>query len=270
MIRVPFRIRFAAKRVINPQYFRKLSKVLAHPTQFYSTLARKIYPGSSLKPIPLKLKDGKVILVREFWSIFLFDEIFMANCYEAPELLKFGPFDAIVDIGANIGMFTLRSKQLWPNARVIAVEPHPDNFEHLQEHLQINRIDDVFSVAKGIADKCGCLDLYLSGRNIGGHSMFKTNNSETISVPVTTLKDVLEMAGVPNGKLLLKVDCEGCEFPLLSNLDLTTADRITGIVFEPEHSLYKVDDLCRKLEGFGFRSSTYGELVVLVKDEARL
>jgi FkbM family methyltransferase len=218
----------------------------------------------------LKLKDGKVILVREFWSIFLFDEIFMANCYEAPQLLEYGPFDAIIDIGANIGLFTLRSKQLWPNARVIAIEPHPGNFEHLQEHVQVNQLGDVYTLPKGIADKCGCLDLYLSARNIGGHSMFKTKHAESISVPVTTLKDVLEMTGVADGRLLLKVDCEGCELPLLSNLDPATADRITAIVFEPEHSLYKVSDLCRKLEEFGFRSSTYGELVVLVKKEGRL
>jgi FkbM family methyltransferase len=267
-MRVPFRIRFAAKRVTNPQYLRKLSKVLAHPTQFYSTLARKIYPGSSPKSIQLRLKDGKVILVREFWSMFLFDEIFMANCYEAPQLLKCGPFDTIIDIGANIGLFTLRSKQLWPNARVIAIEPHPGNFEHLQEHLRLNRIEDVFSLAEGIADKCGCLDLYLAGRNIAGHSMFNTKNSTSISVPVTTLEDVLERAGVSGGKLLLKVDCEGCELPLLANLDQATANRITCIIFEPDHVLYNVDELCEKLQRLGFRSSEYGGLVVLVKEDA--
>jgi FkbM family methyltransferase len=267
MIRVPFRIRFAAKRVINPHYFRKLSTVLAHPTQFYSTLAKKIYPGSSLKPVPLTLKDGKVILVREFWSIFLFDEIFMANCYEAPQLLKYGPFDTVIDIGANIGLFTLRSKQLWPNARVISVEPHPDNFEHLQEHLQLNRLNDVLSVAKGIADKCGCLDLYLSGRNIAGHSMFKGKDGTSVRVPVTTLEDVLASGGVTGGKLLMKVDCEGCELPLLANLDQAMANRITCIVFEPERSLYKVEEMCGKLETLGFRSSAYGDLVVLARED---
>jgi FkbM family methyltransferase len=269
-MRVPFRIRFAAQRVTNPQYGRRLSMVLEHPMQFYSTLARKIYPGSSPKPVELKLKDGKVILVREFWSMFLFDEIFVSNCYEAPQLLKCGPFDTVIDIGANIGLFTLRSKQLWPNARVIALEPHPGNFEYLQEHLRVNRIEGVFPLAEGIADKCGCLDLYLSGRNIAGHSMFKGKESTSVSVPVTTLQDVLERVGIDDGKVLMKVDCEGCELPLLSNLDQATANRITCIVFEPERSLYNREELCGKLERLGFRSSTHGQLVVLVKKDDSL
>ena len=35
----------------------------------------------------------------------------------------------VVDIGANIGAFTLAARRMFPNARVIAIEPDPDNTE---------------------------------------------------------------------------------------------------------------------------------------------
>jgi hypothetical protein len=96
--------------------------------------------------------------------------------------------------------------------------------------------------------------------------MFKSKDGTSVKVPVTTLEDVLASGGVTGGKLLMKVDCEGCELPLLANLDQAMANRISCIVFEPERTLYKVEEICGKLERFGFRSSAYGELVVLVRE----
>ena len=66
----------------------------------------KFFPSSSSRPLDLKLLVGKTLRIREFWSLFLFDEIFMENCYESPEVVRWGPFGTIVDIGANIGFFT--------------------------------------------------------------------------------------------------------------------------------------------------------------------
>src|SRR5208282_1225154 len=110
------------------------------------------------------------------------------NCYELPEVLRRAPYGTVIDIGANIGLFTLRSKQLWPEARVVALEPHPDNFQKLQEHIEINKLRDVEPMQAGIAEKCGCFDLFISPRNIAGHSMYKkTAESRSISIPTLTL-----------------------------------------------------------------------------------
>jgi FkbM family methyltransferase len=263
---LPFRPRFLARRIFSPAYYAKLSRVVANPLGFFFILLLKLLPNVSTRPVNLKLKNGTVLRIREFWALFLFDEIFMENCYESPEVIRLGPFKTIIDIGANIGFFTLRGKQLWPQAHIIAIEPHPGNFECLMEHIEINQLDNVQPLKLGVAEKCGCLDLYLSPRNIAGHSMYKkSETSAVVSVPVSTLADVLSQTGEQGSELLLKIDCEGCEYPLLSNLTEEMADRISCVIFEPEISLYDLDALTAKLRHFGFAISRFGQLVVASK-----
>lgn len=263
-MRPPFRARFAMQRIFNLQYHRRLSKVLASPIAFYMTLLRKLLPGSSHNPVNVRLKDGQTIRVREFWAIFLFDEVFLQQCYEAPEILKRSPVNTIIDVGANIGLFTLRMKQIWPQARIIAVEPHPDNFSHLYEHIEINHVKNITALQKGISDRCGCFDLYISPRNIGGHSMYKKSD-RVVQVETCILADALAMLGPENTCDLLKIDCEGCEYPLLTSLTQEIADRIGCIIFEPENGLYDVGQLNQKLVSLGFKLSRFSNLVVAAK-----
>jgi FkbM family methyltransferase len=265
---LPFRARFAAQRFFSRHYRLRLGQVLEHPFQFYAAMILKLFPGLSKSPFDLHLKDGKIIRVREFWTLFLFDEIFMENCYGPSAVMECGPFDTLVDIGANIGLFTMRGKQLWPEAHIVALEPHPDNFRSLQEHIQINRLREVEPMQVGIAEKCGCFDLHLSPRNIAGHSMYKEiPGSDVISIRTCTLEDVLSKVTGESGSILVKIDCEGCEFPLLSALTEETAGRISCIVFEPERSLYDLDTLILKLSSLGFTISHSSGLVVAAKNK---
>jgi hypothetical protein len=48
----------------------------------------------------------------------------------------------------------------------------------------------------------------------------------------------------------------------LSTLTADVAERIGCIIFEPEHELYSVDELTKRLQEFGFRSNYFGSLVV--------
>ncbi len=40
----------------------------------------------------------------------------------------------IVDIGAHVGSFTVLCHHYWPEAKIVAVEPHPESFELLQRN----------------------------------------------------------------------------------------------------------------------------------------
>jgi len=263
---LPFRARFAARRIFNASYHRRLSQIIASPLKFYLVMALKLLPGLSKGPFDLRFKDGKTLRVREFWALFLFDEIFVQNCYESPEVLNCAPFGTVIDVGANIGLFTLRSKQLWPNAQIVSIEPHPDNFSKLQEHVEINGLRDIWPLQVGISEKCGQFDLYISGRNIAGHSMYKkTDQAVSISIPTCTLDNAMAMIPAGAGAILLKIDCEGCEYPLLSNLTVEMANRISCIVFEPERSLYDLSALIQRLVFLGFTISNHTNLVVASK-----
>jgi hypothetical protein len=119
----------------------------------------------------------------------------------------------------------------------------------------------------GLAEKCGSLDLYLSPRNIAGHSMYiKSRESIAISVPVSTLHDVISQTDTNDSGLLLKIDCEGCEHPVLSSLTQQMADRISCIIFEPQLSCYDLSTLLENLRGLGFQISKFGYLFVAFKE----
>lgn len=262
---IPFRARFAAKRLFSRTYYLRLAEILVHPFSFYTILIRKLWPGSSKRPLALRMKDGTIIQVWEFWTLYLFDEVFVERCYEPPQLLEQGPYTTIIDVGANIGLYTLRMKQIWPDAQVLAIEPHPGNFRRLRDHIEANHLARIETVQAGVSEECGCMDLYLSPRNIGGHSMYKKTDIPPISVPVFSLSALLEKHHVEDGGILMKVDCEGCEFALLSTMTQEIAERISCIIFEPERSLYRLDDLLQKLVSLGYRTSTFSELVLAEK-----
>ena len=232
-------------------------------------LLAKLLPNASPRAIPLTLRGGQILQIRDFWSIFLFDEIYVQNCYEPFEVLKRGPFGAIIDIGANIGLFTLRAKQLWPEVPIVAIEPHPENFRRLTAHIELNQLRDVQPIQAGVAEECGCLELFVSPRNIAGHSMYKKSGAvSAISVPVRSLQSILAETHPYTSRLLLKIDCEGCEYAILSTLDQATSARVACIIFEPEPSLYDIKALCEHLRNLGFTVSRFRELIVATNEVA--
>ena len=59
------------------------------------------------------------------------DEYSLKPFLHSPMRLK---VQTVVDIGANIGAFTLAARRTFPHARVIAIEPDPDNVSLLQRN----------------------------------------------------------------------------------------------------------------------------------------
>jgi FkbM family methyltransferase len=61
----------------------------------------------------------------------------------------------ILDIGSHVGSFTAMAHHYWPNARIVAVEPHPQSFELLTKNTshipdtQLLRINAAISPKPG-------------------------------------------------------------------------------------------------------------------------
>lgn len=65
---------------------------------------------------------------------FLYAEIFVGHCYEQEGIALTG-CRVVLDVGANVGMFALRVKQVAPDARVYCFEPAPLSFACLATNL---------------------------------------------------------------------------------------------------------------------------------------
>ena len=70
--------------------------------------------------------------------------------------------DIVIDIGANIGYFTLiMAKCIRENGKVFSFEPEPKNFELLKKNVEINNYSNVILEKKAIGKKTGTTKLYL-------------------------------------------------------------------------------------------------------------
>ena len=121
------------------------------------------------------------------------------------------PGMTVVDVGANIGYYTLLFAQLvGKNGRVYAFEPEPTNIRYLKRNLQLNHYDNVIVIEKAVSDRCGATTLFLSPDNPGGHSLSPVAGQDTINVEVVTLDDVFRNRDVRVD--FIKMDIEGHEY----------------------------------------------------------
>ena len=113
------------------------------------------------------------------------------------------PDDLFVDVGANVGAYTVLVGRL-TNATVVAVEPVPETYRKLLRNIRLNDLAGVATaVHAGLAAKAGVLR-FTTGR--GGLNHVATDDSG-IEVPVTTV-DALMQGRSP---VALKMDVEGYE-----------------------------------------------------------
>ncbi|MER7490023.1 FkbM family methyltransferase [Streptomyces sp. NPDC126497] len=65
---------------------------------------------------------------------YLYGEIFDDESYVPPQGWRVPEKPVILDVGANIGLFTLFATQKWPDAQVFSFEPAPDVFDALRRN----------------------------------------------------------------------------------------------------------------------------------------
>ena len=130
-----------------------------------------------------------------------------------------------MDVGGHIGSWTLRAAQHAPGARIIAVEPHPENYVLLaiNTHDQLERL---FAVHGAVY--YGEAALNPAAENSGGHVM---TAGGSIRVETYTIEQLMSQYGFPQLDVL-KLDCEGSEHNIFARMEDSTLDCTRWIVGE--------------------------------------
>jgi FkbM family methyltransferase len=120
-----------------------------------------------------------------------------------------------VDIGANVGTYTLwASRLVGPAGRVVALEPHPRTYAKLRFNILANEALNIVVLNVAAGGEVGTALLrFDGGGNIGGASLLASEGGASeVSVPITMrpLKTLIENAGLPRPDVI-KVDIEGFE-----------------------------------------------------------
>lgn len=121
------------------------------------------------------------------------------------------PGDTVLDIGANVGFFTLLlSKLVGPSGHVIAFEPLPRNVLILKRHLELNAVTNVTVVTSALSDRNG------PGFFSDGESHAMGSLSDTgIPITMVTLDSFLRDSTI-QAPVVLKIDVEGAESQVLA------------------------------------------------------
>lgn len=167
------------------------------------------------------------------------NDVWLEKTYEPSR--KSIPFDwkackTIVDVGANIGTFTLFAAHNAPNARIISVEPEPGNLRQLAANLDANSIRNRVTVVEaGVGPEETTATFHVAHKNSGGHSLYHyTNNSHPVEVKILPLRTIFERNNL-NGCDYLKLDCEGGEYDALYGLPDEILKAIPFIAIEYHH-----------------------------------
>ena len=143
-------------------------------------------------------------------------EIFVQDIYRSP----FGSGDIVVDIGANIGGFTVMAARR--GARVFAFEPMPANFDALTRNLARNGLTATI-VQAAVADTERISTMFIpdDSRFTGRYSLHPGRGGRTVDVACISLDLVVARYNLPHVDLL-KIDCQGSEYEILFNASSET------------------------------------------------
>lgn len=160
----------------------------------------------------------------------------------APMLAASGP-GAIVDVGANIGVYTLNFRER-SAAPIVAFEPDPASFDLLSRNVSNNALPSV------TIRRAACGDAPGRQRFCGGiNGAMVVAGEGDAEVAVVRLDDALDGRRIA----LIKIDCEGYEWQVLSGARalIETQQPLLFVELHPKligrygHSLAEVCDLLR-------------------------
>lgn len=212
-------------------YLKNINKLISHPH----------------KTVGYTVDDCKIIIRPRTIDGYIINEIFENNDY-APVNKKIELNNGVfIDLGAHIGIFSVWANLNYSPAKIICIEPFPDNLRLLDQNLSLNNVDAKI-IPKALSNDHSDIKLRKVPFNTGGHSVTDKGN---LTLPTITLEEILKNTPKVD---FLKVDIEGSEKILFEEENLKIISKKVKFIKMEVHIRMGLDisDVKRKLENVGF------------------
>lgn len=229
---------------------------------------------------PLELEttfDDNIRIITSL-SDHIESQVFWQGFQEADEgvivlLKRYLPADGVfIDIGANIGTFTLVAARAAFRGQIHAFEPSGHHFGRLSRNVALNRFDNVTLNQKGLYDQPGEATLFLPSRagemnNSGAASLYTSPAEKEAQVSeaivLVRLDDYVRAQNITRIDII-KIDIEGAEIKALNGARETIAHLRPLVFMELDRdNLAKAG--CGPNEVLEFwESMNYGTSIILV------
>ncbi|XP_013388827.1 uncharacterized protein LOC106157658 [Lingula anatina] len=186
------------------------------------------------------------------------------------KLLRKDPTMHLIDIGANLGIWTLTAAKL--GRKVIAVEPYPPTVARLHLSIVKGHLESfVTIITDPISDHHHNATLKMAEKNMGGISLQKLRLRTATRVSTITMDDLVPYLPRKMKRAFIKMDIESMELRALSKCDkLLRAIDIPVIMFE----FFQYKNLLQRKElrqfGLWMKSMNYIPYNSLGKNRERL
>lgn len=192
-----------------------------------------VEPAKQDMPVPTALGFSLYMDESDPLGLRATHEVYEANEIAACRRLV-RPGDKVLDIGANIGYYTVLLSQLvGDSGQIIAVEPDPANFALLQRNLALNDCRNVVTHQLALSEAASTATLYHCEFNTGMHRLYPS---------VCCVEDGIGVSSVAGDTLIqdsldfIKIDIEGYELPALKGLRNTLHSHHAGLAVLTEFS----------------------------------
>jgi len=159
---------------------------------------------------------------------------------------KLRPGDVFIDVGANIGLWTLvAATSVGPSGRVFSFEPNPTTFNRLSENIRLNgKVSRVEAFSKAVsADERVVSFVCERQHNLSAISSSGSDGPRTKKVPTLALDSLLANELVASRLAGIKLDTEGHELEALQGASGLIEERWPWIIVEFNTTLLASDAL---------------------------
>jgi FkbM family methyltransferase len=180
----------------------------------------------------LRFRDGLNVVCRggtRDWDVI--HELLFAGSYSrAMAHLRGQPGAPVVlDLGGNIGLFSLLAARTHAAAEVFAFEPGPPNYRLFEMNRLANPTltERIHLSKEAVSGETRSVEWFFDEANPGGSGLFATEGKK-FTVQLRAFTEV-----IPSGLVALaKIDIEGAEFELLENTPAEAWQRIGALSLE--------------------------------------
>ena len=215
---------------------------------------------------PYTIRKGKssyVMLARPATTaladLFVLREVLVEETYRAvlPLLPQKGL--RLVDVGANLGSFTIWLNQVAKVEEAFCFEPEPDSFQLLKFNLARNGCGFAQALDMAVGGQSRTANISLKQDSPGGTNIYSPSaggeRARGSAIRVVALSEWL--GRMPGTFDLLKMDCEGSEWEIARQTNRSDLARFRAVIAEvhadPE-GRQPVEQFAGLLESAGFRT----------------
>jgi FkbM family methyltransferase len=228
-------LRFLRAKKYGFTFFRTKSFVIPSKLKFNGTYLNLSLPSNST-------------YIELFRDILLDDEYFLLK-------LKNAEIKNLVDVGANLGIFSITARLIFPNSVIHCYEPNSQNLKFLNDNGTVFNFK-VFNEAVSLNNGRATL-IYSSKHDTAAN----LKNSSSGDIVVSDLSTIIKRLDGQNIDLL-KLDCEGQEFQILR--DIKSLKTIRFITLEYHLDISRSENQLHELKSL-LKNSNFK----IIKDDSR-